>query len=380
VLERLSRTRRNLVLLVLAVLAVWFAWTVRGVLNPLLFGYLLAYILLPLVASVERRGHSRRASVNLIFVAGFLLAVLVLIGVVWQVRALVLDVVASAKAAASAEPGEGIPLHQSLQMRADEFTATLNGWGLEVERIQVPDLGGLREAARKFLEDYGDQAGRTGLNLARGALAYLARFLGGVFSVLGLFLLVPLYTYYFLFVIGDLHAGIQRYFPRRERARLARVFERIGEVISSFFRGRLSVAFLKGLFLAVALTVFDMPYGFLIGMVSGALSIIPFVGAFTGFVLALAIGILDHGVIGSMWRTALVFGAGEVIEGYVLVPKILGDRLGLHPLVVFFALLAGGAALGMLGLLIALPLTATLVILFQEFVKPALKQFADETA
>ena len=70
---------------------------------------------------------------------------------------------------------------------------------------------------------------------------------------------------------------------------------------------------------------------------------------------------------------------GEVIEGYVLVPRILGDRLGLHPLVVFFALLAGGSALGMLGLLIALPLTATLVILFQEFVAPALKQFADET-
>jgi predicted PurR-regulated permease PerM len=68
-----------------------------------------------------------------------------------------------------------------------------------------------------------------------------------------------------------------------------------------------------------------------------------------------------------------------VIEGYVLVPRILGDRLGLHPLVIFFALLAGGAALGMLGLLVALPLTATLVILFQEFVAPALRQFADET-
>lgn len=377
-LERLPRTRRNLVLLALAALAAWFAWAVRSVLNPLLFGYLLAYILLPLVAWVERRGHSRRAAVNLIFVTGFVLTALLSAVLAWQMRTLALDVVASAKGAASAEPGQGIPLHQSLQARADEFTATLNGWGLEIERWEVPDLEGLRDLAKRFLDEYGDQAGRAGLTLANRALTHLKLLLGGVLSVLGLFVLVPLYTYYFLFVIGDLHAGIQRYFPRRERARLARVFERIGEVISSFFRGRLSVAFAKGLFLALSLMAFDMPYGFLIGMLSGALSIIPFVGAFTGFVVALGIGLLEHGVIGSIWRTALIFGAGEVFEGYVLVPKILGDKLGLHPLVVFFALLAGGAALGMLGLLIALPLTATLVILFQEFVAPALKQFADE--
>jgi predicted PurR-regulated permease PerM len=236
----------------------------------------------------------------------------------------------------------------------------------------------VREYAEEFLEEHGGQAGRTGLTLAGRSLGFLARFLGGVVSTLGLFLLVPLYTYYFLFVVQDLHAGVQRYFPRRERARLTRIFERIGIVISSFFRGRLSVALAKGVFLALGLTVLDMPYGFLFGMLSGALSIIPFVGAFLGFVLALAVGILDHGVIGSAWRSALVFGLGEVVEGYLLVPKILGDQLGLHPLLVFFALLAGGAALGMLGLLIALPLTATLVILFQELVAPALRQFADE--
>jgi predicted PurR-regulated permease PerM len=392
-LERLSRTRRNLVLLVLAGLALWFAWTVRSVLNPLLVGYLLAYMLMPLVASVERRGNSRRKAVNLIFVGGFVLALLVLAGLAWQVRALALDVYANVVSGAEEKPGEQpegapgepvvpaehLPLHASLQLRANEFTGQLREWGLEVEDWQVPDLEGAREIARKFLDEHGQAAGRTGLSVAGKVLAVLAAFLGGVLSTLGLFFLVPLYTYYFLFVIADVHGSIQRYFPRRERARLVRVFERIGEVISSFFRGRLAVAFGKGLFLAIALTIFGMPYGFLFGMLSGALSIIPFVGALAGFLLALLVGVLDLGVIGALWRAALVFGAGEVVEGYVLVPKILGDRLGLHPLVVFFALLAGGAALGMLGLIVALPLTATLVILFQEFVSPALRQFADES-
>ncbi|MSR62648.1 MAG: AI-2E family transporter [Planctomycetes bacterium] len=378
-LERLSRARRNLVLLALLVLSAWFFWSVRSVLNPLLCGYLLAYILLPLVARMERRGLSRRAAVNLIFAAGFCLALLVLVALVWQLRALVSDVYESAKASATAQPGQGIPLHESLQHRADEFTATLRGWGLEIEDWPVPDLEGLRVHAQTFLAEYGDQAGRTGLSLAGGLLSFLARFLGGVFWVVALFFLVPLYTYYFLFVIGDVHGSVQRYFPRRERARLTRVAERIGEMIASFFRGRLAVAFLKGLLLAIGLTIADMPYGFLFGMLSGALSIIPFAGALSGFLLTFAVGILDRGVIDSAWRAGLVFGVAEVLEGYVLLPRILGDRLGLHPLVVFFALLAGGAALGMLGLLIALPVTAALVILFQEFVSPALKQFADES-
>lgn len=381
-LERLSRTRRNLVLSALGLLVLWFAWTIRSVLNPLLIGYLLAYILLPLVAWVERRGHSRRAAVNLIFATGFGLAVLVLAGLAWQLQALAADALVGARdgGEVAAAGDEGTGAHRTLQDRVNEFTGTLRDWGLEVGDWVVPDLEGARAQVREYLEEHGAEAGRTGLTAARKLLGFLARFVGGVVSVLGLLFLVPLYTYYFLFVIADVHASIQRYFPRRERAHLTRVFERVGEVISSFFRGRLAVAFGKGLFLAVGLTLCGMPYGFLFGMLSGALSIVPFAGALTGFVLALLVGILDLGVLPALWRSALVFGAGELVEGYVLVPKILGDRLGLHPLVVFFALLAGGAALGMLGLLLALPLTATLVILFQEFVSPALRQFADEPA
>jgi predicted PurR-regulated permease PerM len=378
-LERLSPARRNLALLALGAVALWFCWIVRGVLNPLLIGYLLAFILHPLVVRVEKRGMSRRSAVNLIFASGFLLAVLMTIGLVSQLRALAIEVYGNIKSLAAAPEGQELPLHDRLQDKLDEFTLTLNGWGLDVKPIAVPELDTVRELAVKFFNAHGDTAGRTGLLWAGRGLSFVARFVGGVLSAAGLFLLVPLYTYYFLFVLGPMHESIRRYFPRRERARLTRVAERIGEVVASFFRGRLSVAFFKGLFLAVGLTIADMPYGFLFGMLSGFLSIVPFVGAFAGFVLALFVGILDHGVIGSIVRAGLVFGAGELVEGYVLVPRILGEKLGLHPLVVFFALLAGGAALGMLGLLLALPITAALVILIQEFVLPALRQFADES-
>src|SRR5262249_30574240 len=155
--------------------------------------------------------------VNLIFVTGFVLATLVLLALAWQLRALALEVYAGAKAAAASGPDhQGIPLNEVLQQRLDEFTATLRGWGLQVGDWRVPDIEGLTDQAQEWLAEYAGQAGRAGLVALRAVLVFLAHFLGGVFSVLALFFLVPLYTYYFLFVIGDLHGSIQRYFPRRE--------------------------------------------------------------------------------------------------------------------------------------------------------------------
>jgi predicted PurR-regulated permease PerM len=115
-------------------------------------------------------------------------------------------------------------------------------------------------------------------------------------------------------------------------------------------------------------------------MGSGFLSLVPFVGSFLGFLVAFSMGLLpaDSEFLGTLIRTGVVFGLGEMVEGYVLVPKILGNSLGLHPVVVMVSVFAGGAALGMFGLLIAIPLTASLVIVTRELVLPALAQFADE--
>ncbi len=380
-LERLSRGRRNLVLLVLAVLVVWFAWTIRSVLNPLLVGYLLAYILHPFVLKVEALGVSRRAAVNLIFVAGLLLAALVTFGLVSQMRQLALEFYESAKGP-TAEPGtpaaQGSTFQERLQGRVDEFTQNLAELGLDIGPVEVPDGARLREWIQASWEKRSAEVGAAAGAGVASVFAFLARFVGGALSVLSLFVLVPLYTYFFLFELGRLHGFVRRYIPKRERARISRVAGRIGEVIASFFRGRLSVSFLKGVFLSLGFFIAGVPYAFLFGMLSGFLSIVPFFGAFFGFLLAFVFGTLEHGVVGSLLRTGGVCIAAEIVEGYVLVPKILGDKLGLHPLVVFLALFAGGAAMGMLGFLVALPLTATLVILVEEFVLPALKQFADE--
>jgi predicted PurR-regulated permease PerM len=112
-------------------------------------------------------------------------------------------------------------------------------------------------------------------------------------------------------------------------------------------------------------------------MGGGFLSLVPFVGPLLGFGAAFLIGLVDHEILSALLRTGLVFGLAEVVEGYVLVPKVLGDSLGLHPVVVLVSVMVGGAALGMFGLLLALPLTAAIVIIARELVLPALKDWAE---
>jgi predicted PurR-regulated permease PerM len=138
------------------------------------------------------------------------------------------------------------------------------------------------------------------------------------------------------------------------------------------------VCLCKGIFLALGLWIAGVQYSVLIGLGTGFLTLIPFVGSLIGFIVALVFAFLDYDVFSSLMRTGIVFLLAEALENYVLIPKILGDSLGLHPIVVIFSLLAGAASLGMFGLLIALPLTASLVILAREFVLPVLADLADQ--
>ena len=369
-LERLSRTRRNVALAILGALVLWFCWSIRSVLNPLILGYLAAFILHPLVEKVQQHGFSRRSAVNLIFGIGLVAFVLVVLGLGIQFRELAREVVTNDR------------VQEQVQQQLDDFTVWMRETvGLDIGRLPPPDIASIRAYLQEFLEDYGAavrSAGGAGIRVAGEAFDFVLRLIGSLLGIGGLFLLVPLYTYYLLFELGRIHRFVSRYMPVRDRERIGRVGAQIGEVIASFFRGRLGVCLIKGLLLSLGLLLAGVDYAFLFGMVSGFLSLVPFVGPAIGFVLAFMVGMLEHGVLGSLLRTGVVFGLGELIEGYVLIPKILGDSLGLHPVVVLFALIAGGAALGMLGILIALPLTAALVIVVREFVLPALGDLADE--
>ena len=388
----MSPVARNITLFCVFALIAWFCWSVRSVLNPLILGYLLAFVLHPLVLKLERRGWKRRKAVNVIFTAFAIFITLFLFGVYLQGRALAREF--------AAEDGLGHKVQQRVEQaleqhqqelqwvlqflpHATEETASANGASAtEAEKAAARDTELhfddvarlLREWSASFwTSERAAQAGEIGAKAAGGLIVFFRDLL----TVFGYIILLPIYTYFLLFELERIHGFVTRYLPRTDRERLVRIGRQIGEVLANFFRGRLLVCVAKGSFLTLGLWIAGIDYALLLGMGTGFLSLIPFVGSAIGFTISLLVGMIEHSLGAALLRTGIVFLAAEAFENYILIPKILGDSLGLHPVIVIFAIMAGGASLGMFGLLIALPLTATLVILGREFLLPVLAQWAE---
>ncbi len=213
---------------------------------------------------------------------------------------------------------------------------------------------------------------------ARRSLRWVSSWFGSFLGLISMLVLLPIYTWFLLFELERIHRFIRRHLPREGRQRYTRVGAKIGDVLTNFLRGQLVVCLLKGLTITVGLFLAGVPYALFLGLTAGFMALIPFFGAFLAAVFAFLVGLLSMDFVPLLWRLVLVFGIAELMEGYVYVPRIIGGTLGLHPLAVLVAVLVGGAAMGMFGFLIALPLVASLVILAKEFLMPALREWADE--
>jgi predicted PurR-regulated permease PerM len=466
VLDRLSKKKRNIGLLVVLALMGWFFWTIRSVLNPLILGYLLAFVLHPAVLHLERkRGWSRPRAVNVIFLAAALFMTITLGGIYLQGKQLVEAVAAAnskddvlsraedrvdaflAKARAwsdrlvgGSKQDEGAPdegeagdedagdgatgdaaegdapvgersVEQGLaeQGVAEQGVAEQglvegalvgageSGPGLQGGEAPPPAQGSevphgpatvpvedptLRDLVQAWWKGYVARteggAGAVALHNAPAVLVVLVSFFGSIVSIVALVLLLPIYGYFLLFELERIHRFVRRHIPKDERERVTRIGTQIGGVIANFFRGRLLICVLKGSVITIGLALGGAPYALFFGVMAGLMSLVPFVGPSLTFVCAMVFGLQELSFVSALLWIGGTFLLGEILEGYVFIPKILGDSLGLHPVVVLVSIFAGGAALGMFGFLIAIPLVAALVILARELLLPALRQFADE--
>ena len=170
-------------------------------------------------------------------------------------------------------------------------------------------------------------------------------------------------AFYLLRDWDRLVARIDDLLPRDHAEVMRQLAKQANESLAGFARGQSMVCVLLAAFYAVALVLVGLPFGAIVGLVAGLLTFIPYVGCLTGFVvsMAIAVGQFDNWV--SIALVAVIFVVGQVIEGNFLTPKLVGDRVGLHPVWIIFALLAGGALFGFLGLLLAVPVAALIGVL-----------------
>lgn len=313
------------------------------VLVPLLLSFALAFMLEPLTDWFQRRRFSRHASVMLAMtVATLAVAVLLLVLLpnAWHQLEPLIDRLPHAIRAA----GERIQVSlASLQERMHPVA---------YERLQA--------ALRGLQEDPSAITTRVGEWLTQGLFGLVN--LGS--AAIGL-LIVPFFVYYLLLDMHNIRVAIDEHIPERHRGVGAKLFDEIADIVRGYVRGRVLVAAGMSLFYALGLSVLQVPLWAAIGIVAGFVGIIPYLGVITGLVLALAFAALDGAGAGRLLGVAVVFTLAQLLEDYVLTPKLIGDRLELHPMLVFIALIIAGDLFGLLGLVLAIPVLGVLKVLIR---------------
>jgi predicted PurR-regulated permease PerM len=178
--------------------------------------------------------------------------------------------------------------------------------------------------------------------------------------------LLPILTFYFLRDWDKLVERVAALIPRDHVATVDRLALESNDVLGAFLRGQFLVMLALGAIYAVGLSVVGLKLGLLIGIIAGLISFVPYLGTATGIVLGVIAALVQTGGDWSLVALVLVvFVIGQMLEGYVLTPRIVGDRIGLHPVAVIFAIMAGGQLFGFLGMLLALPVAAVANVLLR---------------
>ncbi|MBN8765724.1 MAG: phosphoribosylaminoimidazolesuccinocarboxamide synthase [Thiobacillus sp.] len=306
------------------------------ILTPFLAGALLAYIFDPLVDRLETRGLSRTVGTAAVIVLTAL-GVLVLLLVV-------------------------LPLFQG------QFTELSHRAPAVLDLLKTRFVPWLQQT---FGIDFDLAALMAWLTekVAQNGTAWLPSLQTGAIAVVGMLanlLLIPIVMFYLLRDWDDMVARIVTLAPRRWLDTVTRIARDMDTVVGEFLRGQLAVMATLSLYYALTLWAAGLDYALPIGIVTGVLSFVPFLGFGLGVVLALLVALLQYtDWIGVAW-VAGIYLAGQVLESYVITPRLVGERVGLHPVAVIFALAAFGQLFGFVGVLLAVPLAAILLVALRE--------------
>jgi predicted PurR-regulated permease PerM len=225
------------------------------------------------------------------------------------------------------------------------------------------------QAIGSAVEGKGDALVSIGQYLGERAVSAGAGVLSG-FAALLFWVVAPIYFAFFLMADTSKIDNLERHIPflKAETSKdVVYLFQEFLNIIVAFFRGQLIIAFLQGLLFAIGFTIVGLKYGFVIGLTLGFLNIVPYLGNIIGLATALPLAFFqEDGGLMRVLAVLVVFACVQMIEGYYLTPKIMGDRTGLHPMVIILAVFFWGAALnGIMGMVLAIPLTAFLVVFWR---------------
>lgn len=328
--------------LIFAVVLLAVVYLLRSVLLPFVAGAAVAYFLDPVADWLERRGLSRVMAtvvITALFLIVFIASLLLLLP---ALQTQVVEFV-----------GRLPDYVQSLEQRIEPLVQHVQSL------LPADQVAKLHEGVVGMLGD----AASWGVKIVKSVLTSSL----ALINVVSLLVITPVVAFYLLRDWDGIVETVDCWLPRQHADTIRSLADQIDEMLAGFVRGQAMVCLLLGSFYAIGLSVIGLDLGLVVGLGAGIASVIPYAGTIAGFVISVGLAFAQFSDLWSVGLVAGVFVAGQFLEGYVLSPLLVGERIGLHPVWLIFALLAGGGLFGFVGVLLAVPVAAVIGVLARHF-------------
>lgn len=338
--QEINNQRMVLILTVLLIV-VGLLYALRSVLLPFVVGIAVAYFLDPAVNQLEKSAKISRA-----LATTFVLGLFVLI---------LLPIIVVLGSAAFSQISDFLG---NLPDYAGKFVAKVKVWLIKVqEYLPAPVFDNLENLWQDYQGESIKPVVAVVQKIAENGFALV--------NVLSLLLISPVVAFYMLRDWHNFTGKILALVPKKHKKNVVDGVNAVNKIISGYLRGQLMVCVALGSFYSLGLWLVGLKLGLLVGFLAGLISFIPYVGSISGFLMAIVLVVTQYGTLPKILAVVAVFGIGQFLEGNFLTPKLVGENIGLHPVWVMFALLAGGTLLGLLGMIIAVPVTACIGVLLR---------------
>ncbi len=337
-----NKINKQWYILAMVILTGYLVYLLSPILTPFAVGALLAYLFDPLADKLEEWKLSRTVSVTLVFLVISLLvfatAVVLIPALERQISSLIRN------------------LPSYFQWLSNNISPWLQSTlGIETNLFDFNEL-------TQLLKVHWEGAG----SFAQTVLSSVTKSSMVIVSWLMNFLLIPVVTFYLLRDWDIITERVSQLIPRPYYNKVTQITQDSNAVLSSFLRGQLSVMLALGAVYTIGLWIVGVELSLLIGMGAGLVSFVPYLGTIVGLVAGVIAALVQFGDMSHIIYVLIVFGIGQLLEGFVLTPWLVGDRIGLHPVAVIFAVLAGGQLFGFVGVLLGLPLAAVVMVLLRH--------------
>lgn len=312
------------------------------VLTPFIIAAVLSYIGDPLVDWLELKKLPRAAAVSIVFIVLTFLAVLSLFILIPLVENQIIILINKVPAYADWVQSTVLPIvNEKLGKAKISF-----------------DLNMLQESLKSNWQSAGGIVAQVVGSITRSGLA--------LFTGVANLTLVFIVSFYLLRDWDHLIEGIRQLLPRSKEKTISSIAKQSDQVLGAFFRGQLMVVLALTLVYSIGLSIVGLELAILIGLLAGVVSFVPYLGFIIGILVAGIAALMQFQDVSYLLYVFIVFGVGQALEGMVLTPILVGDKIGLHPVAVIFAVLAGGQLFGFFGILCALPVAAVLAVIIRH--------------